>query len=346
MEGMKHNGVTTEVHPCRDNEDHRAHLWRPGPRTEWFTCSGRRVGNLLMLCPFEDGPLYSFYSTERMAEHLETEHGWGYFLIKAYLDCPWVDNGTDRDEWFSKSVLREHESHNLVPPPNLNPTGRRYWTHLWGPYITAPGNDLGRCNDCPFDWNHPIHDPVDWFSQNRSAYWWEFPGQCDAGDYEYADDQPVEPDELAAPQVLKIEFTAPPGTDALKEAIRRMVKFQPEHHVVEPLPSPVEVLTDWWLKRAEDEARAVVPKATEYGSNSLMQLGRKQAQLQGRVVPDDEALELGCWINLVQKVERWTDSVMRSERPSEDTIYDCGIYVKMAQRIRDAGSWPGVDLVE
>lgn len=103
-----------------------------------------------------------------------------------------------------------------------------------------------------------------------------------------------------------------------------------------------QVVTDWWLKRAEEEARSVVPKAVEYGSNSLMQLGRKMAQLQGREVSDDEALELGCWANLVQKVERMTDAVMRGERCSDDTIYDVGIYIKMVQRIRDAGSWPGV----
>lgn len=101
-------------------------------------------------------------------------------------------------------------------------------------------------------------------------------------------------------------------------------------------------LNEWWLKRAEGEARAVVPKAIAYGSNSLMQLGRKLAQLQNREVPDDEALELGCWINAVQKIERWTDAVMRGERCSDDSIYDLGIYVKMAQRIRDVGSWPGV----
>lgn len=107
-------------------------------------------------------------------------------------------------------------------------------------------------------------------------------------------------------------------------------------------PDIEQAVTEWWMDRAEEEARSVVPKAVEYGSNSLMQLGRKMAQLQGREVADDEALELGCWANLVQKVERMTDSVMRGERCSDDTIYDVGIYIKMVQRIRDAGSWPGV----
>ena len=107
-------------------------------------------------------------------------------------------------------------------------------------------------------------------------------------------------------------------------------------------PDLAHTLTTWWLDRAQEEAGSVVPKAIAYGSNSLMQLGRKMAQLQGREITDDEALELGCWVNTVQKIERWTDSVMRGERCSDDTIYDAGVYLKMVQRIRDVGSWPGL----
>lgn len=99
-------------------------------------------------------------------------------------------------------------------------------------------------------------------------------------------------------------------------------------------------LVAWWEGRAGAEAAAVVPKAVEYGSNSLMQLGRMQARLQGREVADAEALELGCWINLVQKVERWSDAVLRGDRPSEDTMFDIGVYTRMAQRVRDVGGWP------
>lgn len=102
-------------------------------------------------------------------------------------------------------------------------------------------------------------------------------------------------------------------------------------------------LTQWWLDRARDEAAQVAPKAAEYGSNSLAQMGRKMAQLQGRQVGDEEALELGCWAYMIGKVERWTDAVMRGERPSDDTLHDIAVYTKMAQRIRATGDWPGVD---
>jgi hypothetical protein len=32
--------------------------------------------------------------------------------------------------------------------------------------------------------------------------------------------------------------------------------------------------------------------------------------------------------------------VLRGDRPSDDTPYDIGVYVRMAQRVRDVGGWP------
>lgn len=96
----------------------------------------------------------------------------------------------------------------------------------------------------------------------------------------------------------------------------------------------------WWLNGAHHDIEMVVPKSIEYGSNSLTQLGHKIAQLQGRTVDDTEARELGLWINEVQKVERWTDAVMRGDRPSDDTLTDIKVYATMAQRNRETGDWP------
>lgn len=104
----------------------------------------------------------------------------------------------------------------------------------------------------------------------------------------------------------------------------------------------VQELRDWWAKQAESDVDMVAGKAVAYGSNSLTQLGRKLAQLQGREVTTEEAQELGCWINLVQKIERLTDSVMRGERASDDSITDAICYLVMTRRIRERGSWPGV----
>jgi len=102
-----------------------------------------------------------------------------------------------------------------------------------------------------------------------------------------------------------------------------------------------EGLREWWLSTATDDIGMVAVKAVTYGSNSLEQLGRKIARLSGREeISSEEAQELGCWINAVQKMERWTDAVMRGERPKEDTLTDLVAYGMMSRRIRAAGGWP------
>jgi hypothetical protein len=100
-------------------------------------------------------------------------------------------------------------------------------------------------------------------------------------------------------------------------------------------------LEDWWLEQAGLEAEGVIPKAIEYGSNSLAEQGHLIARLQGREVTEEEALELGAFIYAFGKMQRWCDAVLRQERPSDDTINDIAVYTKMTQRIRYTGSWPG-----
>lgn len=102
----------------------------------------------------------------------------------------------------------------------------------------------------------------------------------------------------------------------------------------------LEDLTEWWMTTSASDLEMVAKKAVTYGSNSLEQLGRKMAQLQGAEVTDEEAQELGCWVNAVQKMERWTDAVMRGERPQDDTLLDLMVYATMARRIRHSGGWP------
>lgn len=103
-----------------------------------------------------------------------------------------------------------------------------------------------------------------------------------------------------------------------------------------------EGLAAWWLHKASQEASAVVPKAAEYGATDLRDIGRDLADCMGREVTDEEATELGIFFYLRGKVARWVDAVKRGDRPSNDTIYDIGVYCRMAQRNRDVGSWPGV----
>lgn len=104
-----------------------------------------------------------------------------------------------------------------------------------------------------------------------------------------------------------------------------------------------EALRAWWHQRAEDEVTSVAPKAIEYGSRDLIEMGRTLIRVAGREVTDEEAAEAGIWFYVLGKIARWTAAIERGERVSNDTLLDIGIYVKMAQRLRAVGSWPGVE---
>ncbi len=104
---------------------------------------------------------------------------------------------------------------------------------------------------------------------------------------------------------------------------------------------PLEIeLRDWWLGLAQTEVDRTVPKAVEYGSTDLTDIGYDLARTMGREVTDEEAAELGVFFYLRGKVARWVSAVMDGRRVSDDTLFDIGVYVRMAQRIRHAGGWP------
>jgi len=103
-------------------------------------------------------------------------------------------------------------------------------------------------------------------------------------------------------------------------------------------------LDEWWRAVSEEEIEATVPKAIEYGATDLIDIGTQLGKWMHRDTTNAEAAELGCWFYLIGKMARATSAIDRSEFPSDDTIKDIGIYVKMIQRIRQAGSWPGEEL--
>lgn len=112
-----------------------------------------------------------------------------------------------------------------------------------------------------------------------------------------------------------------------------------------PKPTGRDELERWWKDRVLAEIDAVVPKAIEYGANSMIGLGRAILRVAGRAdVTDGEAIEVACMFYIEGKIGRWIDAVQAGVPVSDDTIYDIGIYIKMAQRARDVGSWPGVSL--
>lgn len=107
------------------------------------------------------------------------------------------------------------------------------------------------------------------------------------------------------------------------------------------IKTTIEMLTDWWVERAQDEVAAVAPKAVEYSAVDLMEYGRTLALVMDRgPISDEEATEIGIWGYLVGKVARWTGAIKEGRRVSDDTIHDIAVYTKMAQRTRDVGGWP------
>lgn len=105
---------------------------------------------------------------------------------------------------------------------------------------------------------------------------------------------------------------------------------------------PAAELMAWWLEIAHKEAEAVVPKAVEYGATDLSDIGNVLARILGRKVTDAEAAEMGVFFYLEGKFARWRSALERGDRVSDDTLHDIGVYIRMAQRIREAGNWPGV----
>lgn len=107
----------------------------------------------------------------------------------------------------------------------------------------------------------------------------------------------------------------------------------------------IDELSKWWKGRVLAEIDATVPKAIEYGSHDLIEMGRTLAYVMKRDgISDEEAAELGIWFYQLGKMGRWTNAIRNQTRVSDDTLLDIGVYAKMAQRVRDAGGWPGVDL--
>lgn len=107
-------------------------------------------------------------------------------------------------------------------------------------------------------------------------------------------------------------------------------------------PTLADRLADWWRTKAESEIEQTVAKAIEYGATDLIDIGRDLARVAGRQLDDQEAAEWGIFFYLLGKVSRWRSAIERGDRPSDDTLLDIGVYVRMAQRVRESGGWPGV----
>lgn len=131
--------------------------------------------------------------------------------------------------------------------------------------------------------------------------------------------------------------------EQIRLAARQATEGDTDMDDLELGPSMEQTLRAWWMDLAADEAERTIPKAVEYSATDLADIGHVLARSAGRSVSDEEAAELGVFFYLQGKLSRWAGAVMDGRRPSDDTIFDIGVYCRMAQRIRAVGSWPGVE---
>jgi len=78
----------------------------------------------------------------------------------------------------------------------------------------------------------------------------------------------------------------------------------------------------------------VAPKAVEYGSVELEEMGAALARMMGRSdLSAARRVELACWFYAMGKMQRWTAAVTRGEFVSDDTLTDLGVVLLAAQRL-------------
>jgi hypothetical protein len=124
--------------------------------------------------------------------------------------------------------------------------------------------------------------------------------------------------------------------------------LDPLDYVRDEHPDLAAELAAWWRQSAENEIAQTVAKAVEYSGaggglpQDLVDNGRQIAFVQRRErdFTDAELAEIGVWAYLVGKINRWSSALRNGQPVSDDTLLDIGVYVRIAQRIRQKGQWP------
>ncbi len=126
-----------------------------------------------------------------------------------------------------------------------------------------------------------------------------------------------------------------PGKETTRRSTREYIKHVQDH-------AAETKLKELWLQLAENEVEKTVPKAVEYGQQSLINLGTQLDLIRPdgkRSRTDAQRMELACWSYFNGKMQRWNDAVLQGKQVSDDTLFDIGVYVRMVQVIRATGNW-------
>jgi hypothetical protein len=106
--------------------------------------------------------------------------------------------------------------------------------------------------------------------------------------------------------------------------------------------SAEDELAQWWRDQAESEISQTVAKSVEYGAYDLIVIGHTLGHAIGwEGMTDREATYVGAFFYLQGKVARMASAITEKRLPSDDTDFDTGVYVRMMQRAKQKGGWPG-----
>lgn len=99
-------------------------------------------------------------------------------------------------------------------------------------------------------------------------------------------------------------------------------------------------LSEWWMAKAQDEVDAVVHKAVEYGSTSLQAVGDALLVLVPKHLRSSTlGMEMAIAFYVQGKIARIFSAFERGEHPGDDHWHDISVYARMAQYVRQYGTW-------
>ena len=119
-----------------------------------------------------------------------------------------------------------------------------------------------------------------------------------------------------------------------------------EGHRVILEPRANETTEHWWMRTAQGDFEASLPKIVEYGgteegSADLQIMGNALAELCGMHGASDAVKqEMACWFYALGKISRLVSDYKQGKPGKGDTWHDLTVYSMMARRLQATGRWP------
>lgn len=321
---------STKLAACADLFDHAAHAWKLADETSPLLCPGVGANTATA------GPVPTADEVARFMNGAVSDEEFlnGKMVpivtpvtppLKWACECPWTDCSNEYPtwQWVADHLQRDHRR----PMSEVKQWAKEFGVE-WGPMpvFDKDPDSLGDSLrwECPAECGIICATSADLIDHLRGFHGWS---QSDINEFK----------ELTG--LNKIPLS---NIDALD------IEFEPCDHPNGFGPNGCAGCGDsrptfelWWAKLVRENAPTIQRKAEEYGTNSLMEMGRLFARANGRPVIDDvEAVQLGCFVYAFGKVQRVMDAMLKGVLPSEDTVKDTMIYMAMSMYAREFKAWP------